>query len=88
MTGSQRNGLRWSIAGFNAANARVLVSRHALEAAEHDAGFYRAEINDNTLVAPKPGRIQYRLTNIGEVLPAGGKVFTMLVLSHVYMDTV
>src|SRR5262249_38452927 len=37
-------------------------------------------------VAPKAGRIQYRLTNIGEVLPAGGKVFTMLDLSYVYMD--
>ncbi len=75
-----------AIAGFNAANARVLASRHALEAAEHDAGFYKVEIADNTLVAPKPGRIQYRLSNIGEVLPAGGKVFTMLDLSYVYMD--
>lgn len=75
-----------AIAGLNAANARVLVSRHALEAAEHDAGFYRVEIADNTLVAPKPGRIQYRLANIGEVLPVGGKVFTMLDLSYVYID--
>ena len=75
-----------AIAGFNAATARVLVSRHALEAAEHDAGFYRVEIADNTLVAPKPGRIQYRLANIGEVVPAGGKVFTMLDLSYVYID--
>lgn len=82
----RQQALDGAIAGFNAANARVLVSRHALEAAEHDAGFYRVEINDNTLVAPKPGRIQYRLTNIGEVLPAGGKVFTMLDLSYVYMD--
>lgn len=73
-------------AGFNAANARVLILRHALEAAEHDAGFYRVQIADNTLVAPKPGRIQYRLANIGEVLPAGGKVFTMLDLSYVYID--
>ena len=75
-----------AIAGFNAANARLRASRHALDAAEHDAGFYRVQINDNTLVAPKLGRIQYRLTNIGEVLPAGGKVFTMLDLSYVYMD--
>ena len=75
-----------AIAAFNAANARLLVSRHVLEAAEHDAGFYRVEINDNTLTAPKPGRIQYRLANIGEVLAAGGKVFTMLDLSYVYMD--
>ena len=63
-----------------------LASHHALEAAEHDAGFYRVEIADNTLVAPKSGRIQYRLANIGEVLPAGGKVFTMLDFSYVYID--
>ena len=44
------------------------------------------EIADNTLVAPKDGRIQYRISNIGEVLPAGGKVFAMLDTSNVYMD--
>jgi HlyD family secretion protein len=75
-----------AVAGFHAAQARVLVAQHALEAAEHDAGFYKVQIADNALVAPKAGRIQYRLTNIGEVLPAGGKVFTMLDLSYVYMD--
>lgn len=75
-----------AIAGFNAANARVLISRHVLEAAEHDAGFYRVQIADNSLIAPKPGRIQYRLANIGEVLPAGGKVFTMLDLTYIYID--
>jgi HlyD family secretion protein len=75
-----------AVASYNAAQARVLVAQHALEAAEHDAAFYRVQIADNTLVAPKAGRIQYRLTNIGEVLPAGGKVFTMLDISYVYMD--
>ena len=38
------------------------------------------------LRAPRDGRIQYRIANIGEVLPVGGRVFTMLDLSHVYMD--
>jgi HlyD family secretion protein len=75
-----------AIAAYNAAKARVSVAQHALEAAQHDTGFYKVQIADNTLVAPKAGRIQYRLANIGEVLPAGGKVFTMLDLSYVYMD--
>ena len=35
---------------------------------------------------PRDGRIQYRIANIGEVLPAGGKVFTMLDIGYVYMD--
>ncbi len=73
-------------AGLSAAQARVREAQHALDAAQHDAGFYKVQIADNTLVAPKNGRIQYRLTNIGEVLPAGGKVFTMLDFSYVYMD--
>ncbi|MGA7804966.1 HlyD family secretion protein [Bradyrhizobium sp.] len=73
-------------AGLAAAQARITEAQHALEAAEHDAGYYKVEIADNTLVAPKRGRIQYRLTNIGEVLAAGGKVFTMLDFSYVYMD--
>ncbi len=59
---------------------------HALEAATHDVELYNVEIADNTLVAPRDGRIQYRIANIGEVLPAGGKVFAMLDTSYVYMD--
>jgi len=82
----RKQALDAAVAGLNAAEARVQVAQHALEAAQHDAGFYKVEIADNTLVAPKAGRIQYRLTNIGEVLPAGGKVFTMLDFSYVYMD--
>jgi HlyD family secretion protein len=46
----------------------------------------QVNIADNTLVAPRDGRIQYRLANVGEVLPAGGKVFTMLDTGYVYMD--
>jgi HlyD family secretion protein len=73
-------------AGLQAAQARVIEFEHALEASKHDVELYTVNIADNTLVAPKDGRIQYRIANIGEVLPAGGKVFTMLDISYVYMD--
>jgi HlyD family secretion protein len=73
-------------AGLNAATQRVAQAERALEASEHDVGLYMVNINDNDLVAPRDGRIQYRIANIGEVLPAGGKVFTMLDISYVYMD--
>ncbi len=73
-------------AAVKAAQARIWVAEHALEAAQHDAGSYKVQIADNSLVAPKAGRIQYRLANIGEVLPAGGKVFTLLDFTYVYMD--
>ncbi len=65
---------------------RVAQAQHALEASEHDVSLYTVNIADNDLVAPRDGRIQYRIANIGEVLPAGGKVFTMLDISYVYMD--
>jgi HlyD family secretion protein len=73
-------------AALKAAQARVTQAEHALEASTHDVELYAVNIADNTLVAPKNGRIQYRIAHIGEVLPAGGKVFAMLDVSYVYMD--
>jgi HlyD family secretion protein len=73
-------------AGLRAATERVAQAERALEASQHDVGLYMVNIADNDLVAPRDGRIQYRIANIGEVLPAGGKVFTMLDVSYVYMD--
>jgi len=73
-------------AALNAANARAEQAGHALDAANHDVDLLQVNIADNTLVAPRDGRIQYRIANIGEVLPSGGKVFTMLDLASVYMD--
>jgi HlyD family secretion protein len=73
-------------AALLAANARVTEAEHALEAATHDVELYNVEINDDTLVAPVDGRLQYRVANLGEVLPAGGHVFAMLDTSYVYMD--
>jgi HlyD family secretion protein len=73
-------------ASLEAAKARVEQATHALDAARHEVDLLQVNIADNTLVAPRDGRIQYRIANIGEVLPAGGKVFTMLDLSSVYMD--
>jgi len=69
-----------------AAQVRITVAEHALDAATHDVELYRVNIADNTLVAPRDGRIEYRIANVGEVLPTGGKVFTMLDISYVYMD--
>lgn len=75
-----------AVAAENAATHRVAESQHALDAATHDVELYRVNILDNTLVAPRDGPIEYRVANVGEVLPAGGKVFTMLDASYVYMD--
>ena len=82
----RRQALNGASAALNAAKFRVDVAERAIDMATHDAELYRVNIADNTLVAPRDGRIQYRIANIGEVLPAGGRVFTMLDISYVYMD--
>ena len=43
------------------------------------------DIDDSVLKAPVGGRVLYRLAEPGEVLPAGGKVLTVLNLTDVYM---
>ncbi len=55
-------------AALQAAQYRVIEAEHALDAATHDVELYNVEIADNTLVAPRDGRIQYRIANVGEVL--------------------
>ncbi len=82
----RKQALDGANAALRAATERVAQAEHGLEASEHDVGLYTVNINDNDLVAPRAGRIQYRIANIGEVLAAGGKVFTMLDISYVYMD--
>jgi HlyD family secretion protein len=82
----RKQALDAASAGLKAAQDKVVESQHAMEASTHDVELYEVNIADNTLVAPKDGRIQYRIANVGEVLPAGGKVFTTLDISYVYMD--
>jgi HlyD family secretion protein len=43
------------------------------------------DIKDSTLESPVQGRVLYRVAEPGEVLPAGGKVVTVLRLDDVYM---
>ena len=82
----RRQALSGATAALTMANDRVGEAARALDAATHDVELYEVNIADNTLVAPRDGRIQYRIANIGEVLPVGGKVFTMLDIEYVYMD--
>ncbi len=82
----RRQQLNGALALQNALSARVGEAEHALDAARHDVELYQVNIADNALVAPREGRIQYRIANVGEVLAAGGKLFAMLDTAYVYMD--
>ena len=82
----RRQAFNSAVAALAAAQQRMHVAERAIDASSHDAELYKINIADNSLIAPKDGRIQYRLANIGEVVAAGGRVFTMLDVNYVYMD--
>ena len=71
------------MAGVRAAKARLETNRKAVEAALASAEQIKIRIDDCFLKAPVSGRVLYRLAEEGEVLAAGGKVLTLLDLSHV-----
>lgn len=82
----QRQQLDAANATVRATLAQIAAAQAARDAAQHDAGLIEVNIADNTLVSPKQGLIQYRLVNVGEVLPAGGKLYTLLDTHYAYMD--
>ena len=82
----QKQQLDSAIATLKADQAAIGAAEKAMEATTHQVELYEVNIADNSLVAPKEGPIEYRVAKAGEVLPAGGKVFTMLDASYVYMD--
>ena len=82
----RQQALDAATAGLAGAQARISEAERGLEAVRHDVALYTVQIADNSLIAPKGGRIQYRLANVGEVVGAGGKIFTMLDIGYVYMD--
>ncbi|HET9579438.1 MAG TPA: efflux RND transporter periplasmic adaptor subunit [Usitatibacter sp.] len=68
-----------------AARSRVVEAQSGVAAADAAVKRVATEIADAELVAPRAGRVQYRLAQPGEVLGAGGKVLSLLDLSDVYM---
>ena len=67
------------------AKSQVVEAQSAIEATLATTERLKAEIEDSILKVPRSGRVQYRMAQPGEVLPAGGKILTILDLSDVYM---
>lgn len=68
-----------------AARAELAHAEAAIEAAVAQTETVRTRVDDSILAAPIAGRVLYRLAEPGEVLASGGKVFTVLDLSDVFM---
>jgi HlyD family secretion protein len=80
-----RTAMLTAKAGLVQARSQVEEGQAAIAAAQATAERIKADLEDSVLKAPRAGRVQYRLAEPGEVLPAGGKVVSMLDLSDVYM---
>ena len=72
-------------AELDAADAAIQQAEAGILAAKADAARIQADIDDSTLTAPLDGRIQYRISEVGEVLNAGGKVLNLVDLTDVYL---
>ena len=73
-------------AGVAAAHADADGAVASVKAAEATVASIEADIKDSHLVAPRNGRVQYRIAQPGEVLAAGGRVLNFVDLSDVYMN--
>jgi HlyD family secretion protein len=94
-----RAGVRSAEAALSAAKAQVASARAEIVAAETESVGARsaveavkasvaritADIDDSELKAPRDGRVQFKVSQPGEVIGAGGKVLNLVDLTDVYM---
>lgn len=78
--------LETSKASLAEEEARLKTAKQEVVVAEADAKVIQTRINDATLKSPVRGRVLYRLAEVGEVVPPGGKVLTLVNLDDVYME--
>jgi HlyD family secretion protein len=72
-------------AAIAAAQAEVVGAESGVAASEATIARIEADIRDSRLTSPRDGRVQYRIAQPGEVLPAGGKVLNLVDLGDVYL---
>jgi len=72
-------------AAIATARSQVLEAESSYQAAVATVQRIQADINETDLKAPVDGRIQYRVAQPFEVVPAGGRVLNMIDLNDVYM---
>ncbi|MGD9507680.1 MAG: HlyD family secretion protein [Geminicoccaceae bacterium] len=83
--GAARAELAAADAAIGSARSEVIGAEAATEAARATIERIQADIDDSMLRSPRDGRVQYRVAQLGEVLPAGGRVLNLVDLGDVYM---
>jgi len=81
----RQSNVKVAQAAIDTAHANLDAAKAMIAANQAEVARLQSQINDSTLVAPARGRIQYKLAQAGEVLSAGGRVYTLLDLSDVYL---
>jgi len=72
-------------AAVDSAKAGISAAEAQVEAAQATVDRLRADLEEYALLAPRAGRVQYRLAEPGEVLGAGARVLTLIDLTDVVM---
>lgn len=70
---------------IDAATAEIALAESTVAAREATVQRIEADIRDSVLTSPRDGRVQYRIAQPGEVLPAGGRAMNVIDLGDVYM---
>jgi HlyD family secretion protein len=74
-----------SEAALATTKAQLVGAEAAVESAQATLDKLQTDLNDFTLKAPRAGRVQYIISQPGEVLGGGGRILNLLDLSDVYM---
>ena len=85
MLDRRRSETKTAQAAHDAAIADLNAAVATIAARQAEVARLKSQLDDSVLVAPKRGRIQYKLAQPGEVLQSGGRVFTLVDLSDVYL---
>ncbi|RTE94255.1 HlyD family efflux transporter periplasmic adaptor subunit [Bradyrhizobium sp. LVM 105] len=72
-------------AAISSGRAQVVDAEASIDSARAAIESIKADINDSSLMAPRDGRVQFRVAQPGEVLTAGGRVLNLVDLGEVYM---
>ena len=80
-----QNQLNSAQAAYDTAVASLEAAKATIAAQQAVVAQIQSQIDDLILVAPRRGRVQYKLAQPGEVLAAGGRVLTLLDLTNIYM---
>lgn len=81
----RRSQLDATEAAYRAATASLDAANASADAARADVARIQSQLSDAVLVAPRRGRVEYKLVQSGEVVAAGAPIATLLDLADVYM---